>query len=1522
MPWLRRHPIRAAVYLLLMAGAVTAGLVLRGALAGREDALLTRLARWPMVSDWVAHQGIARYSVEAVHVGPGEPGCGLRVAVTGATFALTDPGAARVHAGKTELCSSLSASAEEFQLGSETQPAMLSGTRASASTSAARVEGLNWASGLLAANEVAASFRPATAKLAGIRILASGDVALLQVNQAEAGPLQLSATAAAVEKAQVSGVKALLVREPDGRWNAVRAALEFQKAGQALLQMAERSLAELGRVLSRLRALLVWAVVLGCIVIFVLKVLLVAVPERLLGRILAAALPVALCLALYGSFGDGTGIRSFAIWSLVASAVLAAASEIVWYRKAAEWHQRVEPLLLDLVAPLLILPPLVLHGYPLALPSGIPRPTQISIAQTGAHDVDVEARLALCDRPLTARTEVSDTSAQRVRVELEPASLGIRSVSVAQAQAIGTTQPVALTELNRLKYLPGSWQRTAPLAFCVNTAVVNGEAGRQPLEECNPPAGPAGAWRLSTGAVVDLARRAGRFTSSVRTPQVSLEVRGSGDLDGAVIEELRTLDGSRIRIGSASGTLRWVREIASQFRVLRVAAPLAASTISAGSLQLNAALSRSCTAGNAELQAKVGDLRATSPGYAVTIAQSQTDLSRGSTGAIRSETGIRGLRVSGQRTGESSPWLTTDIGAVELALRGQAGSGWIPRRFDGESALSLFRSAHVPAVRFSSPFRFSADLWRGEIVLPPQTITLEQSVVSRVPSIPLRVSASARLGSLGSPLRARADARVEIPRLAFSQSPLDAELNELAAEVKWTASGAPAQVSFSSGWNRLSFPSVPSGIELNGITGLRASTEGNAANLPSWTALSEDLSSLGRWARRTVPSVPPDLQFRIAGSLPVPAGGPLLTVETKGGATVRVGQLTGAIHQLTIPDLRLEKTDVSSQASGIRTGKGQGDLSFATRSSLVGDVIDVRISEPLSGSLHSELNSVVFDLSGNLTLDPLLQKLDPFLRQAGIALDGVRLPVSLTSLHAETTFGEAALRGFDVKATVAPGEWAALDFSKMLHSEPRFLRSLELSGKAPVSLHLGAPSASFPRLEVAFNAPAVSASLNGGAQQASVSAEMRADLRLFGSGGARPVPVLDRLSSAASALRGHLSRALDVFAPDAPSIEHLRWRADLGGGSRPVLTLEPDGLELALRSQVTQLDWRSAGRASSATASLDLAAHLGLYEGHLIADAVIPLRATLALSGAAPSTWNFRLPLLAALDERLQPVALGSNDLWDSTYYEKLWGGYRPRHATAPFAWIDRGELVLAGLSLQQVTFPSSPFRVAVGYAGPLELHAPASARLLFGRSDGLVQARLTWLKEAASIDTRTHIQWHDLQAGAVGLMPGHTRLLEDTLEGRLDARADGMLVDRRFFSRLLSDPSMLTELDKIGFDLDLHSTGGRPGIMQFQAQSDLRLSNALLSALTSQFQLQGPLEAMRYRNLALRMQVAGGAVETKPLLLHLHDVEIPNLTPVPVGTDIRVHWGRERPGFEGLPLRFRNLLGFFQRMLPARPLQ
>ncbi|HWB99830.1 MAG TPA: hypothetical protein VG672_24150, partial [Bryobacteraceae bacterium] len=805
-----------------------------------------------------------------------------------------------------------------------------------------RLEGAQWnhpaGSPLLATGELTGTLTPLAGRIARTRLLPAADAALLEIAQADVGPVRLSGTATAIGKLEAEGLRAKLRQEPDGTWNAAAAAPRLQAAANTLLAAADASLAELRRVLSRLRGLFFLAAVLAALLVIGGKLLLLRIPAGLLRRLAIAALPVLLSLFLYALFFGSLSARSFILCAALAAIALAAGLEIAFYRHAAEWHERVEPLLLDLLAPLLILPLLAGYGFPVRLPAGIPRPTSLTIAHTELRDMAAGVDLAFCDTPVAAQARVSLATARNLQASFDPASLGIRSIIIDHAQVAGETDPVALQPLERLAYLPPAWKHAPRVAFCANATVGSG-----PLpEECEAAASGSQP-SLDAAAAVDFDHLVARLTATVRSPGAGLHLVARADREGAAIEEVQSLPGSPVAIGGANGKVSWAGVLQSQFRLSRVQAGTAAANFSAGVLELDGNFPLSCQAGRSAFEARAREVRLSAPGGYEMAAEDARFSARLSAGRELSSTAdLRAVHFLGRRPGESAPWLSGDLPLVHMGLRGRSSEGFPPHRLTGEVALAATRSNGEAVLRSSAPLRFSADLWRGALAVPAQSIALEQSIVSRIPSIPARMSLDGHLESL-APLRAQADAQIEIPHLSLAEPPVSAELNRLMLRASLRTPGSPFQLTYGSGWNRIVMPRLPASFELNEVSRLDAATEGSARNLPTWDALSADLDALGQWTRRNLPQISSEVSFRFAGSLPAAAGQPVLTAETSSGAGVRVDAVASTASRIELPDGRLTKAAVDTRATGIRTAKGAGDLSFAARSDLAGDAIGLEI---------------------------------------------------------------------------------------------------------------------------------------------------------------------------------------------------------------------------------------------------------------------------------------------------------------------------------------------------------------------------------------------------------------------------------------------------------------------------------------------------------------------------------------------------------------------------------------------------
>src|SRR5271156_5386269 len=79
--WIRQHPVRCAIYALLVAGAAWAGVTALGIVNGERNGLLTRIAQAPLLRGWVDREFHIRYSIGAIGL---VRKCGFEIDVRGA----------------------------------------------------------------------------------------------------------------------------------------------------------------------------------------------------------------------------------------------------------------------------------------------------------------------------------------------------------------------------------------------------------------------------------------------------------------------------------------------------------------------------------------------------------------------------------------------------------------------------------------------------------------------------------------------------------------------------------------------------------------------------------------------------------------------------------------------------------------------------------------------------------------------------------------------------------------------------------------------------------------------------------------------------------------------------------------------------------------------------------------------------------------------------------------------------------------------------------------------------------------------------------------------------------------------------------------------------------------------------------------------------------------------------------------------------------------------------------------------
>src|SRR5580658_6349733 len=99
LAWIRQHPVRCAIYTLIVAAAAWAGLTARGIVQGERNALLTRIAQAPLLRGWVDREFHIRYSIGSIAL---IRKCGLQIDVRGVNVDLA--GAASGGLDEAQVC--------------------------------------------------------------------------------------------------------------------------------------------------------------------------------------------------------------------------------------------------------------------------------------------------------------------------------------------------------------------------------------------------------------------------------------------------------------------------------------------------------------------------------------------------------------------------------------------------------------------------------------------------------------------------------------------------------------------------------------------------------------------------------------------------------------------------------------------------------------------------------------------------------------------------------------------------------------------------------------------------------------------------------------------------------------------------------------------------------------------------------------------------------------------------------------------------------------------------------------------------------------------------------------------------------------------------------------------------------------------------------------------------------------------------------------------------------------------------
>jgi hypothetical protein len=562
LAWVRRHPVRVAVYTVIIAAAVWAGIrVLRD-----PYGLLARAAASATVRNFVEREFGVRYAVDRLTL---SAGCG---SVAGLDVELAGVVKARVENGRGCLAGNVEAQGiavggQVIRIGSvRFQPPLT-----------VQGEGLGWrddAGELLSVKRFTAT---------GIEGLDVPEIATVQFASYTPELVEVIGTNAVVDRAALAPVPA-----------------RFQKAANGLLAIAQAALPYPARWSATAWRLLARVLIGAAVVLLLLKVLVARAP------LWALVAPFAIfpLLALTSSW----------VVIVIAAPVVALGLWALAYRRRAEWHQRWEPVPVDMAAVLLALPMLVLLGWP-RLP---------------------KLQLPAIDRVTLPRVELRDTAATIREAQCGAGDLAVVTVPravVTNLQAQGTNVDVGSASASGL----------------------------------------VTAGRVKAPFAVDYSNRRADF--SAQLPDI-VAVKGSADLTGARLDDIRTLAGAPVQVRRASARVTWPGDLVGRARLEGIAAA------------------------GATVDTVRADFRAGMP--------------CGTSNRISASAAVGGIAVSGAVSATVPEAAVTFSGS----LAGQ--------QLNGEAGVSTGRLS-IP------PVRFTADLQSGEFAAPKQHINLAQEITVRLP---------------------------------------------------------------------------------------------------------------------------------------------------------------------------------------------------------------------------------------------------------------------------------------------------------------------------------------------------------------------------------------------------------------------------------------------------------------------------------------------------------------------------------------------------------------------------------------------------------------------------------------------------------------------------------------------------------------------------------------------------------------------------------------------------------------------
>jgi hypothetical protein len=1464
--WISRHPFRAVVYALVLSVAVLSVVdvwLLHGRISG---ALAVRLAQLPAV------RSVAQF--RTARVACCETKCLLLTEVDGLSFTPPGSNGLGIDIGRVSTCNS-EAKIDNFTLRDAAKRSLVSAAGVKLDLAAVPLDvkidgialGSNPSLATVGSADLRAELRDREIVIAGASandIHAADDLlAIPNVSIARTSVPRTPDPEIVVPLVTVSGAAARLERRSDGSWKLPDAA-QVQALASSLQEAYALLLANYAKIAPAVRAFAFWLVVVVTVAVIAGKLALTAAGLWL--RVISAAIPAGAGYLLYL-----LAVRNPAVY-LATGAAIAAGLVIAIYRKSPEWHQRMEPALVDLVSPVLIGLSLMVHAFALAPLPGQPRhvtiaqvligPTSASLLAAGVGSAAAEVAGVEVDRirldlalpgiqidRVQANTSKVTTSPDALRSSVpqilaEGIRAGKGSAPRGSVSLRGVAQsPLLANQLDKFHFLPDTVRRPAPATFCMAWNLgVELPAGCQ--------AGDALAVRGSVD-LADLNKISFAVDTTVRASGVAIGSSAAGDTTSARLTRIRSLPASSVRIDAGRGQFTWSGGVRGQIDLEHVEASgfrtdkLALRTDIASQRQLTA------HAAAQQMRGPVGGGEVTLESVVLNVtrnAVTRNAVTRNAGPAgdpVTSQTSIRNLRFS-------SP--TIDASMTELSAQI---AGWLrPDRFQGTFAFA------APSASLR-PLDFSLDPFAGTLSIADQPFQFDQAAVSFLqPRISGRMEANAVI----QPLAYHAAAQLD--PLALSLLPWRTEMKSLQATVD-----SPSRVTFESTLHA-AFPPVPASFQFEQVSRLKLTSEGSLKGTPIRS------NPLPAW---TVPPLPEE--FRISGSL-----GGAVTIATQSGS-LELAKPAAALRKLVLNNGRLAEVILHADVDDVST-----DVA------LDGSPAHVKVSGSLPGARdwRLELDSQrVHVAAPDVHLQTLWPAAAPLLKRFGYAFDGIRPVARLQNIDGIVTFSAGQLSSVHGGLEIAAGPLGAVDLL------PPF-GTATADAARPVSLHaeLSPAAGDSFALTATVRAPSTSARLESDRGSLTLASAIDAEARgLLTRAEAPRTPVMSRLLDTFTALGPHAQSAADAFGIEAGDIS---WNVDAANDAsgQPALSAGPERLSANLDVPRMEIAAGAVRVSGSSRVALDLAAH----GDALIADGRMPVDIQYSLSGAPPERQQLEIPILAAFTTRFPQAASQGDLLWKPDQVAAVWNGYQIRRAnTGPVRIFERPELTLGNLSLRQLRIPDAPAALTIAVSDRLQFNVPLSGSALFGVVDGIAQGEVAWKNGLASLTGRVQGTLNGMQADAVSLLLGgvNSPLVRDQWNTAFAFRGDDVLLNRDRLTALLRDPGSSDAIDHVGLRLVAGRTDASQAdaYLQLSSYLDLPGLHGVLKDLLQRFAVQAPPQMMRYHDFKLALETDGDRVIGSSPLLSVSGFRFqPPVLATDVAADLRLHLGR--PGRDKITVR------------------